>query len=258
MSGLAGKHVVITRASHQAGEFAQRLEAHGAVPLLYPCVEIRPAANTEVLDAKITQMFAGSFDWLVLTSQNAVFALSSRIKELRICQPLPAQLRFAAVGRSTSIMAKELLGVSTQLMPKTYNAKSLAEMFGNCSAQKMLLPQTDIANPELVDSLRVAGAIVFPVVAYQTKKGRGGIHLLEHLNNQSVDIITFASPSAVRFFKERFLEEGGSLSQLKLVCIACIGNVTQNAASNAGFDVSLVPEIHTSEALVQLLDKRFT
>jgi uroporphyrinogen-III synthase len=258
MTGLAGKHIVITRAWHQAGEFSRSLDAQKAVPLYYPCVDIAPPDETQELDQHITSLFAGSFDWLVLTSQNAVLALSSRMKELRIQQPLPARLKFAAIGSSTAAAAQDLLGVNPRAVPQVFNSESLAALLGNCAGQKMLLPQADIARPELADNLRQVGAIVVPVVAYQTRKGSGGVQLLEYVRRRQVDVVTFASPSAVRYFKERLHDEGGTLSDLGTACIACIGNVTQKAAIDAGFHVTLVAKRHTVDSLVQTVKEHFS
>jgi len=258
MTGLFGKRVVITRAWHQAEEFSRSLEAYKAIPLYYPCVDIKPPEQTTELDANITALFAGSFDWLVLTSQNAVFALSTRLKQLRIHQPLPTRLNFAAIGSSTAAAAQDLLGINARAVPQVFNAESLAKLLGHCTGQKMFLPQSDIARPELSDHLQQAGAHIVPVVAYQTRKGSGGIVLVDHLRRRQVDVVTFASPSAVTYFKERLEDEGGTLSDLGSACISCIGNVTEKAAKEAGFTTTLVAKHHTVESLVQTLRDHFS
>lgn len=258
MTGLSGKHIVITRAWHQAGEFSQRLEAQKAVPLFYPCVDIVPPVDTKDLDLKITALFAGAFDWLILTSQNTVLALVSRMKELRITQPLPSRLKFAAIGSSTAAAAQDFLGINARAVPQVYNAESLAALLGHCAGQSILLPQADIARPELADNLRKAGATVTSVVAYQTKKGSGGVKLVDYLQRRQVDVVTFASPSAVHFFKERLHDEGVGMETLHDTCIACIGNVTHKAALDAGFDVTLVAKRHTVESLVKMLKEHFS
>lgn len=258
MTGLSGKNVVITRAWHQSSDFTQKLEAHKAVPLHYPCVEILPPAETALLETQMAALFAGSFDWLVLTSQNAVIALASQMKTLRIQQPLPSWLKFAAIGPATAAAAHDFLGIDPHAIPQIYNSESLSELLSFCSGQRMLLPQADIARPELAEQLRSAGAIVTSVVAYRTQKGSGGIPLLSYLQRRKIDVITFASPSAVRFFKERLNDEGGDFELLRTVCIACIGNVTEKAARESGLDVTLVAKHHTVDSLIQSLREHFS
>lgn len=258
MSGLIGKHIVITRAWHQAGEFSRKLEAHKAVPLHYPCVEILPPGDTSALDLHIRGLYAGNFDWLVLTSQNTVLALSTRMKALRIECPLPSRLRFAAIGSQTAGAAHDFLGIEAHTVPQVFNAESLGQLLAHCKGQRMLLPQADIARPELQDQLVKVGALVTAVVAYRTQKGSGGIPLVEYLRRGQVDVITFASPSAVRFFVERLREEGGSLDDIARICVACIGNVTQKAALDIGLDVTLVARHHSVDSLIQTLKDYFS
>jgi uroporphyrinogen-III synthase len=258
VTGLTGKHIVITRAWHQASEFSSRLEAHKAIPLFYPCVDIVPPPGTHELDLKITALFAGTFDWLILTSQNAVLALASRMKELRIKQPLPARLKFAAIGTATAAAAQDFLGINARAVPQVYNSQSLSSLLGSCGGQKMLLPQADIARPELAENLQKAGAIVETVVAYQTKKGHGGVRLVDYLRRKQVDVVTFASPSAVRYFKERLQDEGAGIETLNDTCVACIGNVTHKAAVDAGFNVKLVAKRHTVDSLISTLSEHFS
>lgn len=258
MNGLTGKYVVITRAWHQASEFSQRLEAHHAVPLFYPCVEIAPPVNVASLDSHVTALFAGSFDWLVLTSQNAVIALSSRMKALRIHQPLPSTLRFAAMGGATAAAAHDLLGIDIHAIGQIYDLDSLGRLLESCDGKRVLVPQADIARPELVSQLEQAGALVTRVMAYQTLKGSGGIRLVDYIAKKQIDVVTFASPSAVNFFKERLLDEGGSLESLKSACIACVNGVTQKAATEAGFDVGLVAKAHSVDSLIHGLKDHFS
>ena len=50
---LAGKKIVLTRASHQAKEFSERLREAGAIPIGIPTIEIVPPLDggTKIQDA---------------------------------------------------------------------------------------------------------------------------------------------------------------------------------------------------------------
>jgi hypothetical protein len=80
---LAGRRVLVTRALHQAGKLSEGLRALGAEPVEVPVLEIRPPASFEALDAALRQI--DSYDWLILTSANAVRALDERAAELGDC-----------------------------------------------------------------------------------------------------------------------------------------------------------------------------
>jgi uroporphyrinogen-III synthase len=180
------------------------------------------------------------------------------MKALRIHQPLPSRLKFAAIGSATAASAQDFLGINARAIPQIHDSESLSVLLGHCTGQRMLLPQADIARPELSENLKRAGAIVSPVMAYQTLKGTGGIRLLDYVQRRQIDVVTFASPSSVHFFKERLLDEGGNMRELSAACIACINAVTQKAAAEAGFDVKLVAKNHTVDSLIHALKDHFS
>ena len=95
---LAGRRILITRATHQASELADGLRALGAVPMLIPTIEIAPPSSYVALDAAIGEL--GSFDLLIFTSANAVDAFGQRARLLGMA-PMPR--RTAVVGPGTVV-----------------------------------------------------------------------------------------------------------------------------------------------------------
>ena len=71
---LTGKRIVNTRATHQNSRFSALLQTHGAEVIEYPCIAIVPPENDTPLREALANLAA--FDWLVLTSANAVLALA--------------------------------------------------------------------------------------------------------------------------------------------------------------------------------------
>lgn len=230
---LVGKTVVVTRASHQAGNFAQKLEAAGARVLLYPCIEIVPLADSYDLD---------NYDWVIFTSQNAVFAIKQ----------LPKPIKIATIGSSTAQAVKQFLHREADFIPEQFDSQSLIEQLPIRPGERIFLPQADIANSQLKKHLESIGVIVNSVVAYKTIKASGGI-----LSGNKIDVVTFASPSAVRYFLERLSDEGLEPKALADVCVACIGHVTQRAVRQEGLTVHVTPTLHTTDALVSALTEYF-
>ena len=76
MSALAGRKIVVTRASRAAGALCGLLRQRGASPLLYPCIDFLPPQDPAPLERALEALAAGKFDWLVLTSTTAVEAIS--------------------------------------------------------------------------------------------------------------------------------------------------------------------------------------
>ena len=121
MSSLAGRRILVTRALHQAGKLSEGLRALGAEPVEVPVLEIRPPADFAPLDAALKQI--DNYDWLILTSANAVRAVAERAAELGISLEQSARLKVAAVGEATAEAARKA-GLHVQFVPETYVAES--------------------------------------------------------------------------------------------------------------------------------------
>lgn len=284
-SALQGKRIVLTRAAHQLDEMEELLRRRGAVPLAYPCIAIAAPEDLAALDAALADLLAGAFDWLVLTSQNAVIALADRLKPSAfsgpaalghgmLCPNTPFPIggergqgagwnegRFAvaAIGAATAEAAGRLLGLSVQLMPDEFVAEALAEaLAGRLRAGgRVLICQADIGRPVLAAALRARGIAVTSVVAYRTVIGSGGVNLPRLLADRQVEAITFTSPSTVHNLFVRLAAEGGDAGHLAGVCVACLGPVTADAARSHGLPVHVLPNTHTIPALVEALEAYF-
>lgn len=253
-SGLSGKRVVVTRASHQAAELADLLLQAGATPLLYPCLAIVPPDNTQQLDTALKAAALGEFDRLVLTSANTVYILAQRLAALELSlKALPS----AAVGPKTAASAEQLLGVQVTLVAEKHVAETLADEMSPAPGERLLLPQSAIARPVLAERLRAAGARVIVVDAYQTCLGQGGDPVPALLAESQLDAITFTSSSTVTNFLERLENEGGDRDHLAGVCLAAIGPVTAATMAEVPLPVDVMPADYTLSGLTTALQEYF-
>jgi uroporphyrinogen-III synthase len=230
MNPLAGKRIVITRASHQADELERLLRERGAIPLLYPCISVQPPLDTAYLNHVLQKALDGAFDWLVLTSTNTVRAIKQSFDVMGIKFPYRLNLRVAAVGSATAQYAEQQLGIKVNAIPEQYSAFALAQTIHLAIGTQVLLPQSEIAEPLLATALSEMGVIVTSVIAYQTVIGSGGIDLPALLARSEVDAITFTSGSTVINLLQRLQNEGGDACLLAQICIACIGTSAATTA----------------------------
>jgi uroporphyrinogen-III synthase len=254
---LAGRHIVNTRAAHQAAELDRLLQELGAVLVPYPCIDIAPPQDTGPLDEALRAAGGGAFDWLVLTSANTVLSLSRRLDALELPASGLSRVKIAAVGPATAESARDLLGLETSLLPDEYVAESLVEAFNARPGTRVLLPQSDIARPVLADGLAAAGLDVAAVAAYRTVMGGGGANVPPLLKAGQIDVVTFTSSSTVEYFLRRVQQDGGDLTSLNGVCVACIGPVAARTAHERGLMVAVIPDEHTLEGLVAGLETYF-
>ncbi len=253
---LQGKHIVNTRAVHQAAAFDGLLRAKGAVPLAYPCIAIVPPEDGTELDAGLRDLSAGYFDWLVLTSTNTVLAIAQRLKALGLSLA-GTPFRTAAIGTATAEAAHEQLGLERIDVPSEYIAESLAAYLPVEKGTQVLLPESVIAWTTLADMLSARGAVVRVVDAYQTVCGSGGVDVPQRLAQRQIDAITFTSSSTVTGFLERLDKEGGHREDALKLCAACIGPKTAATARDCGFSAITMPADYTLEGLLVALENYF-
>ncbi len=248
-----GLRIVNTRAVHQADELTALLEAQGAEVLSYPAIAVEPVRDTVALDEAIRAAVDGAFDWLVITSANTALALSARLDELGFDPKALTELKIAAIGTSTADSLQAELGLTAEILPDEFVAEALAEALPVQAGERVLLPQSALAREALADKLRERGAEVTAVDAYRTVAGRGGVPLPEYFWRGDVDVVIFTSASTVHNFMRRLKRENGSAGMLVDVVVACIGPVTADAARAHDLPVTVVPQEHTVEGLVNAL-----
>ena len=256
-SSLEGAWVVNTRGPRQARELDALLEARGAHPLSYPCIDIAPALDPAPLDDALRQAASGAFDWLVFTSANAVEAVQTRLSALGIAPEKLSPARMAAVGPGTAAALTDMMGVDADLCPEEYVGEALAAQLVARGARKVLVPQAEKAREALVSILSANGVEVRAVAAYRTVLGSGGADVPGLLREGRVDAVVFASPSAVDNMAARFEREGGDWVRLQNVRVACIGPVTAAAAERRGLRVHVQARDHTMRDLVDGLEQYY-
>lgn len=253
---LRGKWIVNTRALHQARALDDLLVARGAVPIEYPCITIATPQNIDLLDQALARLRAGHYDWLVLTSANTVSALTERLEALN--QPLPSNtFKTAAIGPATAAAAHEHLGLPADEVPVTYVSDVLAASLPISAGERVLLPESALAERTLADGLRGRGASVDEITAYQTVCYQEGTHLKPLLAERKPDAFVFTSTSTVRCCIERVSAEGIPLRDITGIPAACIGSKTEKAALDVGFHQVITPDTSVLPALVDALDMFF-
>src|SRR4051812_32678809 len=198
-NALAGRTVVNTRALHQAEELDCLLKSRGAIPVSFPCIEIEFVVTPELTRA-LCDLLSGHYDWFVLTSVNTVHAVADQLPR---CGFPHQGFRVACIGPKTAQAARDLLRLRVDLIPPDHHARALASALPVGLGDRVLMPASMIARPELNRYLTAKGATVDQVAAYQTTSATARLDV-PALIEQAVDAVAFASPSAVCAFTEQF------------------------------------------------------
>jgi uroporphyrinogen-III synthase len=249
---LHGLRVLITRPRHQSMEFASKLQALGAEPVLFPVIEIHPIEDSTALDRALLKM--SCYDWIIFTSVNGVQAVLERLSLLGI-PGLPNDLLCAAIGPKTAA-ALEMHGRQPDLIPAEYVAEALLPGLGDLRGKWVLLPRADLARPALAQAIREAGGAAHEIAVYRTLPAEPDSQGLEALQS-GVDVVTFTSSSTVRSFL--YLVHQAGLDPLDLPGhprFACIGPITAQTAAEEGLPVDLIAGEFTTDGLLEALQSQ--
>lgn len=253
---LAGKTILTTRATSQASQFNQMLVAKGASVVDFPALEIRAPKSWRQMDEAIAHIHR--FDWLILTSANAVNYFLDRLlhqgKDFRAL----AALKIAVVGKKTEAYLMQR-GLAADFVPPSFVADSLIDHFPvNPAGLKLLFPRVEQGGRAvLVTAMTAKGAAVTEVAAYESACPET-IPLAAKLalESQSVDAITFASSKTVRHFAEMMAQAFGAewLDLLKGRAIASIGPQTSKDCRELLGKVTFEAKEYTLPGLVSGLE----
>lgn len=254
---LAGKTVLVTRSASQATGFCDRISTAGATVLEMPAIEIVPPSDWRPLDDAIATL--DQFRWLILTSANGVNYFLDRLIETGKDLRTLGHLKIAVVGRKTAITLKER-GLQADFIPPSFVADALVEHFPeqDLSGLPMLFPRVETGGRDvLVTQFKTKGAAITEVPAYQSQCTRSmSAPVLEALQTQSVDVITFASSKTVQCFCQLLQQTAMMTGQnwlqwLQTAQIASIGPQTSATCEQLLGRVDIEAAEYTLEGLVQ-------
>lgn len=249
---LSGKRILITRPSHQADAFRQRLLAMGAEVIVFPTITIRDPSSWDALDRAIRRIEA--YQWLVFTSGNGVEKFLSRYRQLgRDLRDLRG-IRVAAIGPATEKALAER-GLNVEILAEEFKAEGLLQSLQGklVKGTRVLIPRAKIARDVLPAGLEQQGAQVEVVEAYQSTPPPEGKKRLEIiLNERPLDMIVFTSSSTVTNLVA-MADTGALADAVKRCAIAAIGPITKQTAENCGLAVHVQPAQYTIPALVDAI-----
>lgn len=248
---LAGKRVIVTRSREQASKLVDRIETLGGEAVEFPAIKIVEPDSFEFFDQVLSEI--KSYSWIVFTSVNGVNSFFERMRQKHIDIRQLWGIKLCAVGEATEEQLNRL-GFNVDYTPEKYTTGALLEGLLKFIRpdEKILLARADIASRELSDGLKNNGIHFDDLVVYRTVvDGTNRDEIVEMLEKDSVDFITFTSSSTVKNFVEVIGK--GNMEKASKAKIACIGPVTADTAGEYGLKVAEIADVYTIDGLVQKL-----
>jgi len=234
---LAWPRLIVTRAAEQSAALLLALVDRGLAPLTVPAIEIRPGADG--LAPALSRL--PEFDWVVVTSANAVRAVRDEATRSRNAlggTPQSPGPRWAAVGVATA-RALRSAGIAVALRPARSSGVALADAIPLETGARVLVPRSEISDEAVVGGLRARGAVVESVVAYRTLEGpeSSDTPLAVALRESPVAVI-FTSGSTIRGLL-KIAERLDIADAVRRLPAICIGPETAGEARRLGFDIGV-------------------
>lgn len=207
-ASLAGKTIVVTRPLAQAAPLAEAIAALGGQPLVFPLLEISPAADPQPLQAAAARI--GDYRLAIFISPNAVdYALPAILQH----GPWPAGLIPAAVGQGTvKVLAAQ--GVTGCIAPsERFDSESLLALPAlaaeRVAGRRIAIFRGDGGRELLADTLRERGATVDCIPCYRRSgPSQGVLPLLDSWRKGTLAALTVSSSEGLRYLFDLLDAEG--------------------------------------------------
>jgi len=194
---LQGRRIVVTRPAAQAARLADLIAAQGGEPVLFPLLEISPAADPAPLQQAVSRL--DEYALAVFISPNAVdFSLPQLLTQ----RTWPSDLQAAAIGQST-VAQLATYGITRVIAPRQrFDSEALLELPELQSdlvvGKKILILRGDGGRELLAETLSKRGAAVDYVTCYHRSAPADAALMLSLLRNRQLDALTISSSEGLR------------------------------------------------------------
>ena len=253
MLPLEGIRILVTRESQQAKPFTDMIEERGGISVEIPLLVFQ-RTHDQATKRQLENVL--DYEWLLFTSANGIQYFFEWIEEISVDQEALRDKRFAVVGEKTARTLHEY-GILADFVPDTYTGHHMGEAFGEAFPvpTSLLLVQGNLSKMVAAQNLMEQGHSVETVTVYQTNENvkiKDGLQ--RELHDQSLDVLTFTSPSTVRAFCS--LGEDAITKDILFMPCLCIGPTTEEEAKAYGFQHIIVPDTYSIEGMIEALEKQ--
>jgi uroporphyrinogen-III synthase len=238
--------IAITRPIAQAQKLSALISDAGGKPISFPLIDIVPLADYSAFNAAIQDIT--DVDWAIFISSNAV--QNGLLRLLQAHAPLPAALRFAAIGPVTAEEIRQL-GITEVLTPHLrFDSEALLALpeMHAVEGQRILIFRGLGGREVLAETLKSRGAHVMFAECYRRVNPQTDCALLKTLwQNKQCHAIVVTSSEAMRYLLD--MTQGGSEAWLQDMPV-CVNHarIAEEARTFAGQHVKDLLKIAVAEA----------
>lgn len=253
---LENQRILLTRPYQAALNDKLLIEKRNGHPVIIPMIETQPIKD-DCEEAILSHIHR--YSWIVFTSRNAV-AFTLKVLEKNNLLDVLNVIQIAAIGKRTADLL-EATGYNVSFYPESFRAADFVKEFpfDRIVGERVLFPQGNLARNLIMRTFEQHGIPCDKWVLYKTVKADQSKALLHALAVNSVDVITFASPSAVSNFigiVQSSRDLYGMVTSGKWV-IASIGPTTTEELEKNSLPIHIQPAAYTMTALIEEVARYF-
>ncbi len=251
LGGPSDPTVLVTRPGTAGLSLAAAVERAGGTVIVEPMLHIRSLRSAEA-ESAVSRCREGEFDWVVLTSANAVDGVLANATDPGGVPAIMGGAQVAVVGAATADRLRTE-GVEPDLIARRSDAAGLAaELIGmGIAGQLVWLPQGNLAGDDLSCALTTAGAKVVASEVYRVDSpAELAPAVRAALLQGDIDAALFASPSAARHLVGLLGPDRTTLDDVRLIAI---GPTTAAALTRLDLDVAAIAGQPSDDGLVDAL-----
>lgn len=238
---LRGRRVLVPRGGRWGDDTAAALRSFGAIPVVAPMINFARAADQAALDAALSGLASGYFDWVVAMTAASVDVLAGRSLQI------PDSTKVAAVDESV-LSALLTAGYRVELAPADSSIRGLLKEWPEQAREaRVLVVQPEGLDPALSEELSSLGREVVFASAYRTVGVPVPETVRDDVASGRISGIVVSSGAVAR----QVAEQLAPLPESTLV--ACIGPRTAFDARAAGLPVAAIAEERQIGSLVAAL-----
>lgn len=247
---LFGKSILVTRSRTQSSSLVSKIMSLGGNPIEIPTIRIEEINNNIALENEIRNL--SKYNYLVLTSQNGVNIFFDKLNDMSLDVRALGNIKICAVGPATSKELKNR-GIIADIVPEKFVAEAMYDELKDklSSNDKILIPRGSSSRDYLVDNLseicEVKEVHTYNTVIEEECKDE----IIELLDSEKIDYITFTSSSTVSNFIKIIGEE--NINKLNESKVISIGPITSNTARELGLKIYKEPTNYTIDSLIECI-----
>lgn len=248
MSELSKVTAALMRAPEQSIESIKILEALGLKTVLIPAIKVIPPPSFDEFDKQIKEL--DTFNYLILTSVNAVRSMVERVKYLGLSLTF-SKVKVLAIGPRTSQACLEA-EIPVHIIPVEFSAKGAIDklMTQNIAGKKFFIPGSYISRDDLAENLVKIGGKVVKCAVYDIglPSDEECAKYIDLLKETNPNLFIFTSPSTYKnFIKMCGIKNPAEYFEGKV--ISAIGPTTASELIKAGIVPGIIPKDYSMQGI---------